>query len=209
MPYKEKVSSLPTDQELVAFNEDRALEAEIAIREQSTDLAPLAESPALNRLLLRNARKSLNEIGQITGIPVNEVAERMTVLLDERSWRDDLQEEKLLIIEISMLVDDIRERMARFNVEDEGWASMARVQLTAIKTILEQIEKRRKSVDGQLKLVTQQMVEAFGEVIKFNNDLTAKTLAEKFGIEEEVVYAEWEENYPKAIAILQARAKND
>lgn len=173
----------------------------------STELEPLADSPAVNKLLLRHARKSNAEIAQITGIPVEEVAERLSILLDDPGWRNDLMEEKLLLAEVGMLVDDIRTRMSRVSVNDEGWASMARVQLQAIKTLMEQLDKRRKAVDGKLALVTKMQADLLAEAIRFNNKMTAETLAERFGVSEDIVYAEWEENFPKALEILESHAE--
>jgi hypothetical protein len=174
----------------------------------TTELEELKESPALNKLLLKNARRTPNEIEALTGIPAAEVAERLEYLLDHTTVRDDLMEEKLLLREVSMLVGDIRERMGRFNVEDEGWASMARVQLQAIKTLLEQVEKRRKAVDGQLAVVNKMQADMFAEAIRINNELTVRAIAEKYGIKEEIVYAEWEDNFPKAIAYLESKVEN-
>jgi hypothetical protein len=211
----EKTPSIPTNREEREWDEDFALKQELAKRvmpeteeEKAKALEPLADSPALNRLLLRNARKSLNEIAATTGMPVAEVAERLSALLDNRSWRDDLMEEKLLLAEVGMLVEDIRERMSRFGVDDEGWASMARVQLQAIKTLLEQVEKRRKAVDGQLSVMTTMQAQMIADAIKLNNELTVEALARKHGLLEEEVYAEWEDNFPRAIEMLEARARD-
>ncbi len=70
---KTKKPSTPTEEE-VAFS------AEIEAIEKGTALEPLVESAALNKLLLRNARQSPNVIAQKTGIPAEEVAERLEVL---------------------------------------------------------------------------------------------------------------------------------
>lgn len=173
----------------------------------SKELVPLAESPALNKLLLRNARKSNVEIAEATGIPVGEVAERLTTLLNNPSWRDDLMEEKLLLAEIGMLVNDIRDRMARRNVEDEGWASMARVQLQAIKTLIEQMEKRRKAVDGKLALVTLGQAQLMAEAIKIAQERAVLNIEKKYPeLDSEIIYAEFNDALPKAIEFLESRA---
>ena len=177
--------------------------------EETTALEVLVESPAINRLLLRHARKSPQDIEALTGIPAGEIAERLTSLLDDPDWRTDLMEEKLLLAEVAMLVDDIRDRMNKSFVEDEGWASMARVQLQALKTLLEQLDKRRKAVDGQLALVSKLQSDMLAEAIRFNNKLTAESIAEKYGIDAEIVYAEWDENFPKAIEILESKTREE
>lgn len=201
----DKSVSVPTPEELADHDEDKALEAAVL----SGDIEPLKDSPAINRLLLKHARKSHAEIAKLTGLSPQEVAERLTALLDNRSWRDDLMEEKLLLAEMGMFMDDVRDRMSRFSVDDESWASMARVQLAAIKTSLEQLDKRRKAVDGRLSVLTMEQAQYFAEAIKLNNQLTAENLALKFGITEEEVYAEWEESFPKAITMLEARADDN
>ena len=97
-----KEASTPTVEEVEEKNALAVIE-----RNAESGIEPLVDSPALNKLLLRNARKSFNEISQITGIPVGEVAERLTNLLDNRTWRDDLMEEKLLLAEVGMLVNGL------------------------------------------------------------------------------------------------------
>lgn len=197
-----KITSAPTPEEV---EESTAL----AVIEQNAEsgLVPLVESPALNKLLLKNARRSFAEIAEITGIPVEEVAERLTTLLDNRNWRDDLMEEKLLLAEVGMLVDDIRTRMSRYNVEDEGWASMARVQLQAIKTLMEQMANRRKAVDGKLSLVTMLQAQLMAEAIRIAQERAVLNIERKYPeLDPDIIYAEFEDALPEAIAFLEARA---
>ena len=171
------------------------------------ELSPLAASPALNKLLLRHARKSFNEIAELTGIPPQEVSERLTSLLDDRTWRDDIQEEKLILDDIAGLVDQIRTRMAGANTDDEGWASMARVQLQAFKTMLEQLDKRRKALNGELSLITLQQARLMAEAIKIAQERAVLNIEKKYPeLDSEVIYAEFEEALPKAVAYLEARA---
>lgn len=114
----------------------------------------LVSSPQLDRRLLRNARKSATEIEEITGIPAGEVAERLSLLLDQYTYRDDLVEEKLLLVELGDLVYDLRERMS--SAEDtEEYVALARVLTTNVRTMLDQIERRRKAVDVDLSKINE------------------------------------------------------
>lgn len=195
-------TSIPTDEEFAELHQEQEI-----VLAAKKGLTPLVESPALNKLLLKNARKSLMDIATLTGIPVTEVSERLAVLTETGSWRDDLQEEKLLLLEVGILVDDIRTRMGRLSVEDEGWASMARVQLSALKTLMEQLDKRRKAVDGKLALVTLQQAQLMGEAIKLAQAKAAFALVRRFPeIPEEEIYAEFEEALPEAIEYLESKA---
>lgn len=204
MPAPGAIPSRPSLTEETRVGQELVLHAAINSG-NTTELEPLIDSPAMNRLLLKNARKSPAQISQITGIPVGEVAERLEKLLNSTSLRDDLMEEKLLLAEIAMQVEDIRERTSRIGIDDEAWASMQRVQLAATKTMLDQLDKRRKAVDGKLSLLNAEQAQMFADTIRINNKLTAETLAARYDISEDEVYAEWEENLPTAIAMLEAR----
>lgn len=209
MPGKPKAVSLPTHNEAVEFDEDRQLSAELASRvaAEGKELEPLADSPALNRLLLRNARRSPNEIAAMTGIPAEEVAERLSVLLDNRSWRDDLMEEKLLLADAADLMANIRERLDRLGMDDEAWFSGARVQLQVIKVLLEQLADRRKAVDGKLSSLTMEQAQDFAATIKMAHDIMMTALERKYpDLDQEIIYAEWEEALPQAIERLEKKA---
>ena len=172
------------------------------------ELEPLAESPELNQLLLRNARRSAREIEIITGIPAEEVGERLDRLLDSGSVRDDLQEEKLLLLEVADLISSIRKRSEDAYVEDEAWASMARVQLAAIKTLLEQLEKRRKAIDGKLATITAEQAYLFAQTIKMAHEIMLDSLAQKYpDLDREIIHIEFEEALPKAIVQLEAKTR--
>ena len=202
---KPQTLSMPSSEEVARWAEEEAIEDALAKTADAKGLDVLQDSPALNRILLRNARKSLTDIATATGIPTAEVSERLSVLLDDAGWRDDLMEEKLLLKEIAMLVDDIRERMARSSLEDEAWASMARVQLQAIKTLLEQVEKRRKAVDGKLALVTMMQAQFMAEAIKIAQEHAVLNIRKKYPeLDVDIIYTEFEEALPGAIKFLEA-----
>lgn len=201
---KPKATSRPTGMELDVIAENREFSNAI---EQG--LEPLADSPALNRMLLRKARNTLNDIAQQTGLPVGEVAERLTELLDNTGWRDDLMEEKLLLAEVGLLVDDIRARMTRTDMDDEAWASMARVQLAAVKTLMEQLDKRRKAVDGQLALVTTMQAQLFAEAIKIAQERAILNIERKYpDLNVDIIYEEFEAALPHAIDYLESQARD-
>jgi hypothetical protein len=118
-------------------------------------------------------------------------------------------EEKLLLAEVSMLVDDIRDRMSRYNVEDEGWASMARVQLAAIRTMLEQLDKRRKAVNGQLVLVNRELANIFVTAIKMQQEIAIRNISEKYPeLDPEIIYTEFEDALPEAITYIDGKTED-
>lgn len=199
---RDKVLSMPSEAEKEEWTEEQRI-----TDDAEKGLPPLEESKALNKLLLRNARQSPKVIEQKTGIPADEVAERLTALLNNPDWRDDLMEEKLLLAEVAMLVEDIRNRMDRHGMDDEAWASMARVQLASIRTLLEQVEKRRKAIDGQLSVLTLQQAQLFAEAIRIAKERAVLSIQKEYPeLDPERIHAAFEDELPRAIEFLEGQA---
>lgn len=148
--------------------------------DETTELEPLQKSIVIDRLLLRNARKTYKEISELTGIPTDEVAERLMMLLDETPLRDDLIEEKLLLHELGELVETTRDRLTTAT-KDEDFGSIVRAQTATIKLLLEQIDKRRKAIDVDLATL---------------NEAQARHVATAFGVAMELVLLKLEEQLP-------------
>ena len=174
-----------------------------------TELEPLVSSPAQNKLLLRHARKSIPEIAEITGIPATEVAERLYKLTVEGvNWRDDLVEEKLLLNDLAQLLEDVRAKMSGFNVEDEGWASMARVQLQTIKLMLEQLDKRRKAVDGSLAAITEEQAKMVVSAFEVAQEMAARRIEREHPEwDAEVIRTTLREVLPEAIEAVESHVE--
>lgn len=166
----------------------------------------LVFSPALNRTLLRNARKSAREIEALTGIPAAEVAERLSALLDDVNYRDDLIEEKLLMSELSDLVADIRDRLDSA-LSNEDYVALARAFTQNAKIILDQIEKRRKHVDADLSRVTHAQAKLMAMAINVAMEKSVLDLERMFpGVDPDVVRQVFEKNLPAAIQMLEEQS---
>ncbi len=197
---KEKSYSTPTTDEW----EDQEQEAEVI--EAAWLGKDLVQSPAVNRLLLKNARKPISDITKITGIPEGEVAERLSALLDNPAIQDDLMEEKLILAEMAMQVTEIRERMQRRDLDDEAYASMARVANQSWKNMLEQLNVRRKNVDGKLKLVNEAQGQLIAMAIELAMERAVFTLEKKYPeLEASVVRAAFDEALPAAMQHLDSQ----
>lgn len=176
--------------------------------EEKKELAPLEESPALNRLLIRNARRSAIEIEAITGIPATEVAERLEYLLNNPSVRNDLMEEKLILAEIALVVQDIRDRMDGYVKDDEGFASMARVAIAAAKLQLDQLDKRRKNLTDKLKMVSEFEAGVMMGAVRMAREMAIIEMQERFPeADDEVVYEIIDGSFAKALEHLQENSE--
>lgn len=146
----------------------------------TTDLttysADLVSSPELNRRLIRLARRSPNEIEALTGIPAGEVLERLSTLFDSRTWRDDLQEERLILMEYGDLLEDVKDRLDKAKSE-EGFASIARVAMTGLKDLMDRLEKRRAANTADMEKVNRAQAKLMGEAISLAMSGAAAELA--------------------------------
>lgn len=171
-----------------------------------SEVAPLVSSPELDRRLLRNARKSPAEIERLTGIPAAEVAERLSILLDQRNWRDDLMEEKLLLVQVQDLIHDLQDRLT--TAEDtEAYVALARVLTTNVKMMLDQIERRRKNVDADLQRVTVAQAQLMADAISIAAERAVLELEKMFpDVPSETVRASFEKGIPEAVKLLEAKS---
>jgi hypothetical protein len=162
----------------------------------------LVSSPTLDKRLLRMARRSPNEIEAETGIPASEVAERLTRLLDQRNWRDDLLEERLLLTEVGELIYDLRQRMQ--GAEDtEAYVALARVLTTNVRTMLDQIERRRKVVDADLSKVTEAQAKLMAMAFSIASEKAELDLRKKYPeIPQEAVHLALQQGLADAMTMV-------
>jgi len=180
----------------------------VPFAEPKQELARLEESPELNRLLIRNARRTPTEIEAITGIPAAEVMERLEYLLNNPSIRNDLMEEKLILAEIGLVVDDIRKRMDGYVKDDEGFASMARVAIAAHKLQIDQLAARRKNLADKMTAVSEFEAGVMMTAIRMARELAIAKLQIQFPeASEEIVYEIFDEAFEEAIEHIKENSE--
>lgn len=139
----------------------------------------LVSSPELNRKLIRLGRRSGNEIEALTGIPAAEALERLAVLMDTRTWRTDLQEEALVLMEYGDLLEDVKTRLDSAKSE-EGYASIARVVLTALKDLMTRLEKRRAGNQADMERVNQAQAKLMIDAINLSMEKASFELQKRY-----------------------------
>ena len=115
---------------------------------------------AMDAKLLSLARKSPQEISDLTGLDAKFVAERISQLLESRDWLSDRQQERLLLEEIADLKDMVMDRV-RF-ADEKDFAGIANVALRTLKLISERLDARRKIVDADINEITAAQARLFG-----------------------------------------------
>lgn len=115
---------------------------------------------AMDAKLLSLARRSPQEIAELTGLDARFVAERISFLLESRDWLSDRQQERLLLEEIIDLKDTVMEALRASDPKD--FAATAGVALRTLKLVSERLSERRKMVDADISAITQSQARLFG-----------------------------------------------
>ena len=140
---------------------------------------------AIDSKLLSLARKSPEEIAELTGLDARFVAERISQLLESRDWLSDRQQERLLLEEIADLKDLVMERV-RF-ADEKDFAGIANVALRTLKLISERLDARRRLVDADIESITQSQARLFGRAFNLALEHVVGVLGED--VDPEVVDA--------------------
>jgi len=155
---------------------------------------------AMDAKLLSYARKSPEEIADLTGLDARFVAERISQLLESRDWLSDRQQERLLLEEIADLKDEV---MSRMRVADEkDFAAVANVALRTLKLISERLDSRRKLVDADINEITAAQARVFGKAF----DLALSHVVGVLGsdVDPEIVDATVRDGLKKAARSLES-----
>lgn len=129
-----------------------------------------AESPeersALTEKLLANARKSPQELAEITGLKPEDAVSRLAALLEDRGWMTERMEERLLIIELGDMIQDARKVLKRAEYDPENYANVANVVLKGFAQMAQRFDQRRKLVDADLEKVTASYARKMVEIVQ-------------------------------------------
>lgn len=116
----------------------------------------------MDELILANARKSINEIAEITSLKPAAIAERLDRLLEEKDHLSARQEEKLLLIELGDLIRDGKEQLA--NAESKDYAGIMRTLVAGMTLMANRFDMRKKLVDEEISKISASNAKLFGRV---------------------------------------------
>jgi hypothetical protein len=160
---------------------------------------------AIDSKLLGLARKSPDEIADLTGLDSRFVASRISELLESRDWLSDRQQERLLLEEIADLKDMVMERV-KF-ADDRNFPNVANVALRTLKLISERLDSRRKLVDADIESITQAQARVFGKAFDLALSHVVGVLGSEF--EPEIVDATVADGLRKAAKSLESSVVSD
>lgn len=133
-------------------------------KEQERRETERRERNAMDELLLRNARKSPDQIEAATGIPAGQALERLTHLLRSRDWMTERMQEMLLLIEMGDLIDDVKKRLE--HVSEQYYSDTANVALRGYEAISKRMDARRNITEEDMAEITRVQAELYIEAIR-------------------------------------------
>lgn len=155
----------------------------------------------MDRMILKHARLSLEEISQKVNLPPEVVGERLDAILRARDFLTERQEERLLIIEMGDLVDEVRVRMS--GAADDNYADIANVALRGYEAISKRLDARRKLTEADISEITRAQGEMFLAVLLEAVNRVATRLEELHPDLDFDIRSEIEEGF--AVALPEAR----
>lgn len=139
----------------------------------------------IDRLLIRNARKTPNEIEEVTGIPAHEALARLNELLDSKDHLSLRRQEILLMEELNELFHESRERM--HNAGDRDYAAIANAALRSATHMLARLDAARKANVIDVDKITRGQARVFGKIHDVSLGAILEELASEFNIPQDRV----------------------
>ena len=139
----------------------------------------------LDRLLIRNARKTPNEIQEITGVAANEALARLNEILDSKDHLTLRRQEILIMEELNELFHESRERM--HNAGDRDYAAIANAALRSATHMLARLDAARKANVIDVDKISRGQARVFGKIHDVSLNAILEELAQEFDIPQDRV----------------------
>lgn len=151
----------------------------------------------IDRILLTNARLAPQELAERTGMTVDAAMTRLYELLHARDHLSERQEERLVIIELGDLIDEVKDRMSGAN--DENFADIANVALRGYEAISKRLDARRKLTEADIGEITKAQGEMFMAVLSEAITLVINRLEEDHPDSDWDIASEIEAGFAEAV----------
>lgn len=164
----------------------------------------------LDELLIRYARKSPDEIEELTGIPAEQAMERLGQITRARDWMTERMEERLLIMELADLIDDVKRRLA--DVSEQYYSDTANVALRGYEAIGKRMDARMAVTEMEMAEITRVQAEIYIETLNETVQRTVEYVAEVYpdmdaGLENAIV-AGFQRTLPAAYEKIRGRIRD-
>lgn len=169
-------------------------------------MGAIEKRSAIDVIILRNARKSPAEIGELAGLSPEAAAERRAVLLRERDTLSFRQRELLMLYEAEDMLETLKSRMEEAKERNLAGLGNAARQVMAL---IRDINKEKAAADEEIARITKEHARIFGMAYDVALGHIMKELGSEFNIPEETLDAVAEQALSRAAKKIQESVRDD
>lgn len=152
----------------------------------------------IDRLIWRSiGRKSARAIAEDTGLSVEQVAFRRTELLDSIDELTIQQKRAKLLVDLQEIADKAREDYDDEPDKDKG-SKLLTVAVGSIKTVLGEMRQMEKQDTSKVEALNMLRIRELVELVQEAVDSSVPEIAEKYGADEDDLFAIFNANLGKA-----------
>lgn len=159
------------------------------------------ERTDLDKELLRNAKKSLTEISEITGLTEAQAATRLSELYADRGALYDLYRERALMEEMWEMKDALAERLE--NSDERNTAGMVNAWRSLAQLMLDRWDKAHERNKNDIERIDKFHAEVMGRAL----GSVLLLMVEKLGLDADQASIVMEEVLPDSFAVIQSNGE--
>ena len=162
------------------------------------------EITAIERQLIRYAGvKSPAEISELTGIPSEDVARRITEVLESVDILTIQQKRAKLILALEQMADEVTSRLA--DLSDRNLAANINASAGAMGRVLKELRESEKSAKVDVLAITQHQGRVLGEIVDIAMGHLRDELKARYGADDDEMDVLVAEGVVKGVSELESR----
>lgn len=159
------------------------------------------ERTDLDKELLRNAKKSLTELAELTGLTEAQAAVRLSELYQDRGALYDLYRERALMEEIWDMKNKISDRLD--DSDERNTAGLANAWRSLSQLMIDRWDKERERNKNDIERIDNFHAEVMGRAL----GVVLLQMVEKLGLDPEETSIVMEEVLPNSFAVIQSNGE--
>lgn len=152
----------------------------------------------IDRLIWRSiGRRSLRQVAEETGVPLDQLAFRRTELLDSIDDLTIQQKRAKLLVDLQEIADKARDDYDDEPDKDKG-SKLLTVAVGSIKTVLGEMRQMEKADTSKVEALNMLRIRELVSLIQEAVDTSVPEIASEYGIEQSALFDIFNKNLGKA-----------
>lgn len=161
-------------------------------------MTEIAINDRIDRLIWRSiGRRSLRQVAEETGVPLEQLAFRRTELLDSVDEISLNAKQAKLLVDLQEIADKAREDYDSEPDKDKG-SKLLTAAIGAIKTVLAEMRAMQKADNSKIEALNLLRVRELVEIVQESIAASLPEISEKYGADEDEMLMIFNANLGKA-----------